>query len=307
MTMSIVFAGTPENAAVTLRELVVAGVEISLVITRPDAPVGRKRVLTPSQVALVAEELGLPLVKATKLGELEIERIKDSGAQLGIVVAYGALLKAASLAALPLGWYNVHYSLLPKWRGAAPVQHALLAGDVDTGVSLFKIDEGLDTGPLVAQVPTQIEPMENAGELLRRLTGLGVSMVLQELPRLLAGFAELTEQSDRQTAHAAKPTREDARLLPSDSAEKFLRKVRAFNPEPGAWLMWNGQPFKVLEAVAWPETNITLFKAELIDSAVVVGTDSGALRLVTVQPAGKSPMKAVDWFRGTNPNARTFE
>jgi methionyl-tRNA formyltransferase len=306
MTMSIVFAGTPENAATTLRELAVSGIQIALVITRPDAPVGRKRVLTPSPVALVAQELGLPILKAAKLETAEIERIRDSNASLGIVVAYGALLREPALAALELGWFNLHYSLLPAWRGAAPVQHSLLNTQSVTGVTLFKIDEGLDTGDVVSQVPVAVEISDNTQTLLKRLTSIGTSLLIQEIPRILADIASLTPQSTEGVTLAPKPTRQDARLERTDKSVRLLAKVRAFNPEPGAWLIWQDQPFKILDAARTNEPGVDPFTVSMIGETVLMGTSDGSLRLIEVQPSGKTKMSARDWFRGTTENTRTF-
>ena len=213
MTESLIFAGTPANAAATLEYLVQHGFEISLVITRPDAPFGRKRVLTPSPVAETASKLGLELYKTNKIDDAAISRIIESGCSTAVVVAYGALLKAPALDALSNGWFNLHYSLLPKWRGAAPVQHSILAGDKTTGVTLFKIDEGLDTGAIVASVPTQIQPGETSARLLSRLTDIGCTLLSQELPGVLMGSYLLTPQApDENLASAPKLVREQARV-----------------------------------------------------------------------------------------------
>ena len=185
VTESLIFTGTPANAAATLKYLVQQGFEISLVITRPDAPVGRKRVVTPSAVAVTAELLGLEVCKTNTIDQAILERIAQTGCDTAVVVAYGALLKPPALEALSNGWFNLHYSLLPQWRGAAPVQHAILAGERSTGVTLFKIDDGLDSGPIVASVPTEIQPGETSERLLARLPALGSTVLSPELPGIL--------------------------------------------------------------------------------------------------------------------------
>ena len=306
MTMSIVFAGTPDNAATTLKELHRAGVPIALVVTRVDAPVGRKRVLTPSPVAAVASELRLPTLKTNRLDSEALSVISASRAEFGVVVAYGALLKADALAALPKGWFNLHYSLLPALRGAAPVQQAIRNGYNESGVTLFKIDEGLDTGDIVAQLPIAIERDDNAGELLERMTFLGTSLLIQEIPRIASGLVDLKRQSEDGASRAPKPTRQDALIEVTDSPNVAEAKVRAFNPEPGAWLKLNGEPFKVLTARSNSQA-VEVFDCILADKRVLLGLSGGSLELLTVQPAGKSAMNAADWFRGAASTFKGFD
>ena len=302
MTESLIFAGTPANAAATLEYLVQHGFEISLVITRPDAPFGRKRVLTPSPVAETASKLGLELYKTNKIDDAAISRIIESGCSTAVVVAYGALLKAPALDALSNGWFNLHYSLLPKWRGAAPVQHSILAGDKTTGVTLFKIDEGLDTGPIVASVPTQIQPGETSARLLSRLTELGCTLLSQELPGVLLGSYSLTPQApDENLAPAPKLGREQARVDWSRGALEIERKVLAMNPEPGAWATLNGETFKIHDAreIAGTESQ-AVGTVSLAGGRVLVSTSAGVLELLEVQPSGKQSMPAKDWARGVS-------
>jgi methionyl-tRNA formyltransferase len=256
---------------------------------------------------VVADSLGIRVLKTTKLDAAALEIVRESGARLGVVVAFGAILRTDALDALDLGWFNLHYSLLPSWRGAAPVQHALLNSEKITGVTLFRIDEGLDTGDIVNQVAVPIEVTDNSASLLTRLTGIGTSLLLQEIPKLLAGMAKFQPQSVSGVCLAPKPTRIDARLGATEPASLLLAKVRAFNPEPGAWLLWQGQPFKVLEAATAPESIVPIFRVQALGEAILVGTQKGALRLIEVQPAGKSAMPASDWFRGTTDNTRIFE
>lgn len=300
MTESLIFAGTPANAAATLKCLVQQGFEISLVITRPDAPVGRKRVVTPSAVAVAAELLGLEVCKTNTIDQATLERIARTGCDTAVVVAYGALLKAPALEALSNGWFNLHYSLLPNWRGAAPVQHSILAGERSTGVTLFKIDEGLDSGPIVASVPTQIQPGETSERLLARLTELGCTLLRQELPSILLKRHNLTAQDlSGGFSSAPKLTREHARINWGQSASAIERTVLAMNPEPGAWTTLNGDTFKIHEARERVKdgslaTGSVLFE----DGRVIVGTEEGVVELLTVQPAGKQSMTAREWARG---------
>lgn len=295
--MSILFAGTPPNAAVTLRELLVAGTPISLVLTRPDAPIGRKAVITPSPVALVAEEFGIPTIKSNSVGDNELATIREAGIHFAIVVALGVLLNEVALKALPKGWFNLHYSLLPRWRGAAPVQHALIAGDQETGLTIFQIDAGLDTGAIVATLPTAIQPSENAGDLLVRLTNLGVSLLLETIPRIESGLVTLDNQSSLGVTSAPKLFKADAKVDLGRSVEIVSNQVRGVTPEPGAWLLFRGEPLKLIEI---RESGQVIGQGKLtkIDDKIFVGCRTGALELIQVQPAGKSRMSASDWFRG---------
>jgi methionyl-tRNA formyltransferase len=299
----IIFAGTPENAARTLRGLISAGYEIALVITREDVPVGRKRVLTPSAVAAAAKEMGLRVLKTNKISSNDEELIRSSGARLAVVVAFGALLKQSSIDLLELGWFNLHYSLLPRWRGASPVQSALAHGDNSTGITLFKIDAGLDTGAIAGIAQTMIEPTENAERLLTRLTEIGLSLALQELPKLLSGVARLEPQTGEAT-FAPKIDRSMSRINLEDTALVALNKVRAYNPEPIAWLEFNGEPLRIIEAEHSLEP-LEAARLALATGGVLLGCgDSKAIKLTVVQPAGKQKMSAADWFRGTSTTER---
>lgn len=297
--MSILFAGTPENAATTLEALVAAGAPISVVMTREDAPVGRKRIITPSPVAQVAERLLIPTIKTSRVDQQVVSEIAKYKPEFAIVVAFGALLREDALASIPGGWFNLHYSLLPKWRGAAPVQWSIFNGDKETGVSIFKIDKGLDTGLLVSQVPTLIEPGENASRLLTRLTNLGIAALLEVVPQLLAGMPRLNPQSEDNITLAPKPTRQDAFIDFHSDAKTTENHINGMNLEPGAWTFFNSEPFKLL-TVSSSAVQIELGIGEVssIDGSVVVGCHEGVIRLVEVQPAGKNRMSAFDWYRG---------
>lgn len=298
--MSILFAGTPENAALSLRLLVESGVSISLVITRPDAPVGRKSVLTASPVALVALELGLPLIKTNIVDDDVIQQIQLHGIEFALVIAFGVILREPALSALDKGWYNVHYSLLPRWRGASPVQRAIISGDSETGVTVFKIDTGLDTGPVLGSVRTKIEPTETFGNLLHRLSLLGVSLLSELLPKISSGILRLDPQAALGASVAPKVTRREVRLNFSRTATELSNLVRGANPEPGAWVKTSlNVELKVHEARSVDYFNLGQGACELIDGRLLVGCQNGALELLEVQPAGKKSMKASDWFRGT--------
>jgi methionyl-tRNA formyltransferase len=301
----IIFAGTPANAAETLQGLVAKGYEVALVITRADAPFGRKGILTPSPVAITAAQLGIPLLKANKIGPDEEAVISRTGARLAIVVAFGVILKRTAIDLLELGWFNLHYSVLPRWRGASPVQSAILAGDSSTGVSLFKIDSGLDTGDIVGIAETTIEAGETAGRLLSRLTQIGVSLAAQELPGLMSGISQLKNQSGPHTL-APKYDRTAARIESTDSPRKALAKVLAFNPEPIAWLEVKGSPLRVLSALPSLEAVSENHVLKLGDKIFIGLKDSKSIELLQVQPAGKTAMPAADWFRGLKTEDRIY-
>jgi methionyl-tRNA formyltransferase len=308
--LKIVFAGTPANAAQTLRALAKSAFEVVAVLTRPDAPVGRKRVLTPSAVAEAAIELGIPIIKANRVDEKIQAEIRATGADLGVIVAYGALLDQATLDVLPKGWINLHFSLLPHWRGAAPVQRAIMAGDKATGVTLFQLDKGMDTGPIHLQIPTVIEPGETTADLLPRLTELGISGLVELLPRLAAELVAPKPQDPAQIAllpTADKLSREDARIDWTRSAVEIENQIRGLNPEPMAWTTLDTETFRVIEARSLGTTDwqslvgvdAEVGTANFEKERVLVLCGQGTLlELKTVQPAGKKPMKSNDWARG---------
>jgi methionyl-tRNA formyltransferase len=308
--LKIVFAGTPANAAQTLRALANSAFEVVAVLTRTDAPVGRKRILTPSAVADEALALGIPVVKANRVDAGVREELKKYDADLGIIVAYGALLDQPALDVLPKGWINLHYSLLPKWRGAAPVQRSIMAGDRETGVTLFQLDKGMDTGPIHLQISTVIEPTETTADLLPRLTTLGITGLAELLPRVAAELAAPVAQDRRLLTTlptADKLSREDARINWQKSAVEIENQIRGLNPEPMAWTTLESEAFRILEARALGATDWQTLAGEATEAGAVsidkgrVFVTCGAgtlLELKTVQPAGKKPMNSNDWARG---------
>lgn len=303
--MKILFAGSPKVAADILSGLVIAGHEVVAVLTREDAPVGRKRVMTQTDVATVASDLGIPVIKANRLGAEDVKFIAATGAEIGVVVAYGSILSKEALASLSSGWFNLHFSLLPKFRGAAPVQRAIQNGETETGVSLFRLDEGMDTGPVIGTVRTVIGVQENSGELLKRLGELGLTLLLEELPKIYAGMQIESPQSG-ESSLATKPTREQARIDFNDSATTVENLIRAMNPEPMAWCTANGEILRVLvarearhdhlnEALAISQPGELL----LFDGRIFVKCGySSVLELIELQPSSKRPMAARDWFNG---------
>ena len=293
-----------------MRALAKSPFEVVAVLTRSDAPVGRKKILTPSAVAEVAAELGIQVIKANRVDASVRAEIAASGAELGVIVAYGALLDQATLDLLPKGWINLHYSLLPKWRGAAPVQRSLMAGDRETGVTLFQLDKGMDTGPIHLQIPTVIEPGDSTADLLPRLTELGITGLAELLPRIAAELAAPVAQDPELLATlptADKLSREDARIDWQRNAVEIENQVRGLNPEPMAWTTLAEETFRVIEARALGATDWQSLAGEVAEPGTVnvdknrvfVTCGQGSLlELKAVQPAGKKSMQASDWARG---------
>ena len=307
--MRIVFAGTTPNAVSVLRYLVeVAKHDVLAVLTREDALVGRKQTLTPSAVAEYSLSQGLNVIKANKVNAIVDEQLVALKPELGVVVAYGALLRPRTLEIPAQGWINIHFSLLPKLRGAAPVQWALINGNTETGVTIFQLDEGMDTGPIHSQVQTVIEPTETAGDLLVRLTNISITMLDECLAKISSATATPMAQIGEATL-APKLSRLEARVDFSKSASEIENLIRGCNPEPMAWAEFDDEPFRILSARASLQTSENLVASEagkvsMIDGKIFVQTARGVLQLLEVQPASKRAMPASDWYRGTSTGAR---
>ncbi|ROQ05388.1 methionyl-tRNA formyltransferase [Rathayibacter sp. PhB93] len=295
--MRLVFAGTPAAAVPTLRALAASEHEIVTVVTRADAPVGRKRVLTPSPVGAVAEELGLPVLKANRLDEEVTDRIATLEPDLGVIVAYGGLVRARLLAVPRLGWINLHFSLLPRWRGAAPVQRALMAGEQRIGAAVFQLVAELDAGDVFAAIEEEVAG-RSAGELLEVLAERGAGLTGEVVDGLAAGTAVAVPQSGEVTL-APKLDVTDGRIDWTRPTYRILALVRGVTPEPGASTTVGDARLKVL-AVDEALTDAPLAPgAVLLDAGrALVGTGDGAVELVSVQPAGKTPMPGAAWARG---------
>ncbi|WP_432395412.1 methionyl-tRNA formyltransferase [Pseudarthrobacter sp. L19] len=296
--MKVLFAGTPAVAVPSLDALVAAGFDVVAVLTRPDAPLGRKRVLTPSPVAARAAELGIEIIHAAKVDADVTARIAAAAPDVAAIVAYGGLIPRAALGVPAHGWINLHFSLLPAWRGAAPVQRALIAGDDVTGAVTFRLEEGLDTGPVYGTLTESVGPDDTAGELLERLSHSGAVLLAQTLSAVDAGKAAAVPQQGDVTL-APKLTLEDGRLDWQLPALAISRRSRGVTPEPGAWTTLDGQRIKLEpvrlrpQAAALPPGHLALD-----GKAVLVGTGSHPVELTRVQPAGKKMMAAADWARG---------
>ncbi|GAA1959623.1 methionyl-tRNA formyltransferase [Microbacterium aquimaris] len=296
--MRLVFAGTPDPAVPSLSALARSSHEIATVITRPDAPRGRKRVLTPSPVAAAAQELGIDTLKTARLDEDATARISEVGPDLGVIVAYGGLVREPLLSVPAHGWINLHFSLLPRWRGAAPVQHALIAGDRVTGAAVFRLVAALDAGDVFAQREVPVHPEETAGELLHRLAEHGAELLLEVVDEIAAGNALARPQTGEPTL-APKLTIDDGRIRWEEPTGRVLDRIRGTTPEPGAHTTVDGARLKVLRAEAVHDVgHLEPGQVVWADKRVLVGTRDGAIALLEVQPAGRGAMSAADWWRG---------
>jgi methionyl-tRNA formyltransferase len=295
--LRIVFAGTPAVAEPTLRAL--AGEhDVVAVITRADAPQGRKRVLTPSPVAVVAAELGLTVIKANKLDDAVTSQIAALSPDLGVIVAYGGFVREPLLSLPRLGWINLHFSLLPRWRGAAPVQRAVIAGDPVTGAAVFQLVEAMDAGPVFATTTVTVGAHQTAGNLLDTLAVDGAALTTRVVDDLAAGRASATEQVGEPVL-APKLTLDDARLDWARPGTEVYQRLRGVTPEPGAFTTIDGERFKILEAeAAHHAAGLLPGRIQSQAGEVLIGTADLPLRLIEVQPAGKKPMAAADWWRG---------
>jgi methionyl-tRNA formyltransferase len=298
-SLKVVFAGTPENAAFTLERLHQAGVNIVGVLTRSDAIVGRNKQIQSSPVAVMGERLGLSVHKSNSMDPKTTEWIKSLDADIGAVVAYGTIFKKEVLEIPRLGWLNLHYSLLPELPGPAPVQHALLLGKKTTGVTVFRLDEGIDTGPIIARDELEIDDLDTAGTLLTRLSQIGAELMIEVLLagelKIITAVPQRAESTDKK---ATKPNRELAKLDFSSTATSQLDKIRAMNPEPMAWFELDGLQVRVMQARVAPSASEFPSEGRILDRELVVGCKDGALVLEVVQPAGKREMSGADWFRG---------
>ncbi|MEJ1180373.1 MULTISPECIES: methionyl-tRNA formyltransferase [unclassified Pseudarthrobacter] len=296
--MRVLFAGTPAVAVPSLDALVKAGFDIVAVLTRPDAPVGRKRVLTPSPVARRAAELGIDVIHAAKVDADVTAKIAAVSPDVAAIVAYGGLIPPAALEVPRHGWINLHFSLLPAWRGAAPVQRAVIAGDDVTGAVTFQLERGLDTGPVFGTLTESVGTEDTAGQLLERLSHSGAVLLAQTLSAIDAGRAAPQPQQGG-VSLAPKLTFDDGRLDWNQPALAIGRRARGVTPEPGAWTTLDGQRVKLEPVRLRPDVaDLAPGRAVFRDKGVLVGTGSHAVELTRIQPSGKKMMAAADWARG---------
>jgi methionyl-tRNA formyltransferase len=294
----VLFAGTPAVAVPSLNALIEAGFDVVAVLTRPDAPIGRKRVLTPSPVAARAAELGIEVIHAARIDAEAIARISAVGPDAAAIVAYGGLVPPAALGIPRHGWINLHFSLLPSWRGAAPVQRAVMAGDDVTGAVTFQLEEGLDTGPVFGTLTEAVGPEDTAGQLLERLSHSGAVLLAQTLSAIETGKAAALPQSG-EVSLAPKLTLDDGRLEWKHPALAIGRQARGVTPEPGAWTVLDGQRIKLEPVRLRPDVSgLAPGTLAVQGKSVLVGTGSHGVELTRIQPAGKKMMAAADWARG---------
>ena len=297
--MRIVFFGTPEFAVASLRALLRERFTVAGVVTQPDKPQGRSRsTLVPPAVKLAAVDAGLPVLQpARPVGDLFLAGLRRLEPDLGVVVAYGHILRREVLDLPARGMVNVHASLLPRFRGAAPIQHAILSGDRETGISIMRMEEGLDSGPVLHRVATPIAEGETAGSLTSRLATLGAGALVEALSLMSAGAGAAMPQDADGATYAPKISREIARLDWSRDAASLERQVRAFDPAPGAWTSLDGAPVKLfggMPAVGGGEPGTVLAASDRL----VVAGGTGAIAVSEVQPAGRNRLPVEDWVRG---------
>ena len=309
----VVYFGTPTFAVPSLAALIHSGVDVAAVVTQPDRPRTRSHsTLMPSPVKVCATAAGIPVLQPERpRGDDFLAQLGALNADVGVVVAYGHLLPAELLAIPHFGCVNVHASLLPRWRGAAPIQWALLSGDPETGVTIMRVEKGLDTGAIWHERQTAISDTDTSGTLTERLSALGAAALLEALPRIVAG-AEPSTQDAIGATHAPKIDRALARIRWNESAHAVCCRIRAMDPAPGAWSTVGGAEIKVYGAIAGappsapagvPQRQRPPGTMEAVHGGVMVHTVDGMIAVTDVQPAGRRRMPAAEWLRGANLSA----
>jgi methionyl-tRNA formyltransferase len=304
----LVFAGTPAVALPSLDAIAASGHELVAVVTRPDAPAGRGRRLVRSPAGAWADERGIEVLTPARPREPEfLSRLRDIAPDCVPVVAYGALVPPAALEIPKHGWINLHFSLLPAWRGAAPVQHAVLHGDAITGASVFQLEQGLDTGPVYGTLTDEVRPTDTSGDLLDRLADSGAGLLVAVLDAIEAGTARAEPQPADGVSLAPKITVEDAEVRWNEPSFAVDRRIRACTPAPGAWTTFRGDRVKL--GPVRPVANAPdLEPGDLLVERhqVLVGTATTPVALGEVRAAGKKPMSATDWARGVRVESERF-
>lgn len=298
--MRIVFAGTPETALPSLEALVASRHDVVAVITRPDAPAGRGRTLTPSPVALAAEAHGIEVLKPAKPSDPEfMARLRELAPDCIPIVAYGALIRREALDIPPFGWINLHFSVLPAWRGAAPVQRAIMAGDEVTGATVFSLVEELDAGPVLGTITELIRPDDTTAELLERLADWGSKLLVDVVDHIEDGDIAAVPQPEDNISYAPKLTTEEGRIDWNRPAFAIDRHIRGCTPAPGAWTVLGDDRVKIGPATISDERTLAPGRIGVGKKEVRVGTTTTDLVLGDVQAVGKKRMPAADWARGT--------
>ena len=297
--MRLIFAGTPEFAACALAALLRAGHEVALVLTQPDRPAGRGMRLVPSAVKALAQERGIAVFQPLGLkDEATLARLRALGADAMVVAAYGLILPEPVLAVARLGAINIHASLLPRWRGAAPIQRAILAGDALTGISIMRMDRGLDTGPLFATESVAITPEDTGASLQDKLAALGAHLIVAVLAQLERGLLRAEPQPAAGASYAAKLAKAEAAIDWSEAAEVIERKVRAFNPLPGAATAIKGVGLKIWRARVIPATGAPGTILEASATGIIVACGGNALCVLELQRAGGKKLAAAQFLAG---------
>lgn len=299
----IVFLGTPTSAVTTLETLAVKH-EVTLVISQPDRPKGRSKRPQPPPIKESAQRLDLEVAQPTSHAEL-LETLVDAAPfDVGAVVAYGRIIRPEALRVPEYGYLNIHFSLLPRWRGAAPVSRALMAGDTMTGVTIIKLDEGLDTGPVLTAQAVDIGTKENAGELTDRLAAVGAHLLGESIVPYLSGDLVPILQTDEGATYADKIETSDRPLRASDDVGAAVNRVRGLAPDPAATLNIDGEAHKLFEVVR-ADASPPQGRWQIVEGIPIVGLADGGIELVTLQPPGKTPMSGADWARGRHESGGT--
>ncbi len=299
--MKVIFAGTPDFAAAALKAIAAAGFEIPLVLTQPDRPKGRGMQLAPSPVKQAALELGLRVAQPEKLrnNAEALQMLKEVEADVMVVAAYGLILPQDVLDTPKHGCLNIHASLLPRWRGAAPIQRAIEAGDAETGVCIMQMDIGLDTGDVVSEHRYAIQPTDTANEVHDALMNLGAEAIVADLQQLKAeGRLKSVKQPEEGVTYAQKLSKEEARINWSESAAVIERKIRAFNPVPAAWVEYQGKPMKIWRAEAVAQQGRAGEVLSCSADGLVVACGENALKITELQPSGSKRMPVTAFAAG---------
>lgn len=298
MPLRLVFAGSPDAAVPSLRALAESAHDVVTVITREDSPQGRRAVLTPTPVAVEADRLGVPVIRANRLAGKATETVQALAPDLGVIVAYGGLVREPLLSTPRLGWINLHFSLLPRWRGAAPVQRAIMAGDDITGASVFQLVPELDAGDVFGRVTEPIGRHQTAGNLLDSLAESGASLLVRVVDALADGTARAVPQ-DGDVTLAPKLSLADGEVDWTLPAEAVSAQIRGVTPEPGAFTTIDDARLKILDAtIARDVPRMPAGQFALVGRRVVVGTATDPIELVAVHPSGRRAMDAASWWRG---------
>ena len=306
--MKVIFAGTPDFAAAALKAIAAAGFEIPLVLTQPDRPKGRGMQLAPSPVKQAALELGLRVAQPEKLrnNAEALQMLKEVEADVMVVAAYGLILPQDVLDTPKHGCLNIHASLLPRWRGAAPIQRAIEAGDAETGVCIMQMDIGLDTGSVVSEHRYAIQPTNTANEVHDALMNLGAAAIVADLQQLKTeGRLKSVKQPEEGVTYAQKLSKEEARINWSESAAVIERKIRAFNPVPAAWVEYQGKPMKIWRAEAVAQQGRAGEVLSCSSDGLIIACGANALKITELQPSGSKRMDIAAFAAGHTVEAGT--